>query len=88
MPKEVIILDPIGKVIHYYDKLGVAIIDLQRGSLKVGDQVKFQQGNHEFIQTVNSLQIEHEQVDEVNAGDQFGLKVDQPVKEGTLVYLV
>jgi len=30
----------VGKVVHYYDKLGVAIIDLDKGGLKVGDEVK------------------------------------------------
>jgi len=34
----------IGKVVHYYDKLGVAIIDLEKGGLKVGDELKFKRG--------------------------------------------
>lgn len=78
---------PIGKVIHFYDKLGVAIIDLENGGLKVGDQVKFKRGDDEFTQTIDSIQVEHQDVDSVKKGDAFGVKVDQPTKPGTLVFL-
>lgn len=79
---------PIGKVVHYYDKLGVAIVDLSSGGLKVADDVKFKRGEEEFAQKVESLQVEHESVDSVKKGDSFGLKVDKAVKVGTEVYLV
>ena len=86
--EEVMSLDnPIGKVVHYYDKLGVAIIDLDKGGLKVGDELKFKHGDDEFTQKVESLQIEHESVDSVRKGDSFGVKVDKPTKPGTQVYL-
>ncbi len=84
-----IILDShIGKVTHYFDKIGVAIIDLDKGKLKVGQEIKFQHGDKEFSQKIDSIQIEHKDVEEVKAGDSFGVKVDQPTKPGTLVYLV
>ena len=78
----------VGKVVHFYDKLGVAIVDLSSGGLKVGDEVKFKHGDQEFTQKVESLQVEHEVVDSVKKGDSFGLKVDKPTKPGTEVYLV
>lgn len=85
----VIILDKaIGKVVHYYDKLGVAIVELESGGLKVGDEIKFKRGEEEFRQEVESLQIEHQPVGEVRKGDSFGLKVSQPTKPGTQVFLV
>lgn len=80
--------NPIGKVVHYYDKLGVAIIDLASGGLKVGDEVKFKRGDEEFSQKVESLQVEHQDVEKVKKGDSFGVKVDKPTKVGTQVYLV
>lgn len=79
---------PIGKVIHFYDKLAVAIIDLSSGGIKVGDELKFKRGDEEFSQKVESLQIDHKEVESVKKGDSFGLKVDQPTKVGTEVYLV
>ncbi len=82
------ILDkPIGKVVHFYDKLGVAIIDLDKGGLKVGDEIKFKRGEEEFSQKIESLQVDHESVDSVKKGDSFGMKVDKPTKPGTEVFL-
>lgn len=78
----------VGKVIHFYDKLGVAIIDLTAGGLKVGDEVKFKRGEEEFTQKIESLQVDHQTVDSVKKGDSFGVKVNQPTKVGTEVYLV
>ena len=75
----------VGTVTHYYGKLGVAIIDLS-GTLKVGNRIKFENGA-EAEQTVDSMQIEHEQVEEAKKGDMVGLKVDQKVHEGATVYL-
>lgn len=79
---------PIGKVIHFYDKLGVAIVDLSSGGIKVGEEIKFKRGDEEFTQKVESLQVEHEIVESVKKGDSFGLKVDKPTKPGTEVFAV
>lgn len=76
----------VGKVVHYYDKLGVAIIDLDSGGLKVGDEIKFKRGDEEFTQKVESLQVDHKEVESVKKGDSFGVKVAQPTKVGTEVY--
>ena len=75
----------LGKVTHYYDKIGVAIIEL-RDTLKVGDTVKLKKGDDETEQTINSIQIEKAAVDSANKGAIVGVKVDQLVKEGTEVY--
>lgn len=77
----------IGKVVHFYDKLSVAIIDLKSGGLKVGAQIKFKHGDGEFTQKVESLQVDHKEVESVKKGDSFGLKVDKATKPGTQVYL-
>lgn len=76
----------IGKVTHYYDKIGVAIVELA-GALKVGDKVKFVKGDDELDQTIESMQIERAAVDSAKKGDVIGVKVDSPIKEGTTVYL-
>ena len=79
---------PIGKVVHFYDKLGVAIIDLSSGGIKVGDELKLKRGEEEFTQKVESLQVDHKVVDSVKKGDSFGVKVDKPTKVGTEVYTI
>lgn len=78
----------IGKVTHYYDKIGVAVIDVMSQRLKVGDSIKISGHDNEFKQKVASLQVEHKQVDELGPGENGGLKVDQAVAEGDVLYLV
>lgn len=78
--------DLVGKVIHYYDKIGVAVIKLEK-ALKVGDKVKFVYGENEFEQTVESMQLEHEQIDAAKKGQEVAVKVDKETKSGTTLYL-
>lgn len=78
----------IGKVTHYYDKIGVAIVELD-SDLGNGDRIKFLRGGETlFDQEVKSMQIEHQKVEFAKKGDVIGLKVDQPVKEGSEVYKI
>ncbi len=77
----------IGSVTHYYGKAGVAILLLE-APLKVGDRIKFEGHGADFEQPVESLQIDRENVNSAAAGQQVGLKVGQPVKEGTVASLV
>lgn len=78
----------IGKVTHYYDKIGVAVVEIMNQPLKVGDSVRISGHDKEFTQDVASLQIEHKQVETVPVGETAGMKVDQPVKEGDRMFLV
>lgn len=75
----------IGKITHYYNKIGVAVVLLLK-PLCVGDKVKISGHDKEFIQEVTSMQIEHKEVRKAKKGDDIGLKVDQPVKEGDVIY--
>jgi len=78
----------IGHVTHYYDKIGVAVVELD-ASLAVGDKIKFVRGGEDlFEQSVDSIQIEHEKKDSAGSGEIVGLKVNQEVKEGAEVFKV
>lgn len=79
---------PIGKVTHYFDHIKVAVIKLERGkSLQVGDSVQLKNEKIDFSQKIKSLQVDHKDVKKVKAADDFGLEVNQPVKEGVKVFL-
>lgn len=75
----------IGKVTHYYGKIGVAIVELS-GDLKVGDRIKVQGHQSEFEQTVGSMEVEHKPVEQARAGDVIGLKAVEKAGEGAKVY--
>lgn len=73
---------------HYYDKIGVAVVKITQGDLKIGDTVKFGQGDSSSTQQVTSMQIEHADIDIAKKGDEFGLKVETPVKDKTEIFKV
>ena len=81
-------MEQVGRVSHYYDKLGVAVVEIVNQPLKVDDMIKISGHDKEFTQTVESLQVEHKQVTELGAGESGGMKVSQPVKQGDVLYLV
>ena len=70
-----------GEITHYYDKIGVAVVKIAGGDLKVGDKVKLTDSQgEEFEQEIKSMQIEHAKIEIAKNGDEFGLKVDTAVK--------
>ena len=77
----------VGKVTHYYNHLGVGIVKLS-GPLVSGDTIKIVGHGREFTQTVNSMQLDHQEVQKAKKKQVIGLKVDQKVKEGDVVYKV
>ncbi len=78
----------VGVVTHYYGHLSVAIIKLEAGSLRIGDTVHIRGHTSDFSQRVESLQVEHAQVEEVGPNDDFGLKVREHAREHDVVYKV
>lgn len=77
----------VGKITHYYDKVGVAVVELT-GDLAVGDTIKISGHGREFTQEVGSMQIEHESVQTAKKGQTIGLKIDEKTKENDEVYKV
>lgn len=78
----------IGVVTHYYGHLSVAIVRLESGMLRVGDNIHIKGHTSDFGQRVESLQVEHAPVQEVGPNDDFGLKVVAHAREHDVVYKV
>ena len=77
----------VGTVTHFYDKIGVAVINVL-SPLKVGDRIKISGHDKEFEQEITSMQVEHQNIQAAKKGDDVGIKMDQPVKDGDEVYKV
>ena len=75
----------IGEVMTYYANIGVAAIELT-GSVKVGDIIIFRGFTTDLEYKVDSMQIEHDSVQEAKAGDQIGVKVPGKVRKNDRVY--
>lgn len=80
-------LKEVGRVTHYYTKIGVAVISLI-DTLSVGDRILIKGTTTNFEQNVESMQIEHKNVNIAYSGQSIGLKVAQRVREGDKVYKI
>lgn len=80
--------EAIGVVTHYYSHLGVAVAQLNKGSLTTGDTIHVKGHTTDFTQTVTSMEYEHQHIDQAGAGQNIGLKVIDHAREHDIVYRV
>ena len=77
----------VGRVSDYFAHVGVAGIELS-GTLREGDTIHLKGHTTDFEQVVESLQIEHANVQEAGAGQSIGVKVQERCRHGDHVYKV
>ena len=75
----------IGRITHFFTKISVAVIELT-APLAVGDTIVIKGPTTDFEQIVDSMQIEHSNVQRAEAGQSIGLRVAQRVRENDMVY--
>lgn len=77
----------IGKVAHFYPKINVIVITVE-APLNVGDKILIEGKTTHLEQTVDSMQIEHANIQSVEPGQSIGLKVVDKVKEGDNIFKI
>jgi len=77
----------IGKITHYFGKIGVAAIRLS-DTLKAGDTISIEGAHTNFEQVVESIQMDKNNIPEAGAGKEVGTKVKDRVREGDTVFKV
>ncbi len=77
----------VGEVFTYFAKAGVAGIKLE-DTLKVDDRIRLQGHTTNFEQVVESIQIEHDLVEEAGKGESVGLKVADRVRPHDKVFKI
>jgi putative protease len=78
-------LEKVGEVTHYFTKISVAVVDVS-APMKIGDRIAIKGMTTNFEQAVKSMQIEGKNIEEADAGDDIGMKVDDRVRKGDIVY--
>lgn len=78
----------IGKVIHYFGKIDVAALALHSEGLSLGDVVHIQGRTTDFTQRVESMQVEHQDIQRAEVGQDVAIKVNSPVRQSDIVYKV
>ena len=76
----------IGKIVHWYDKISVAVIELNKG-LKVGDKIKIKHGDTEFEETITSMELDHKPVKSGKKGQGVAVKLSEKAGENSEVYM-
>ena len=80
--------EAIGTVTHYYSHLGVTVVQINKGSLRVGDTIRFKGHTTDFTQIVESMEYEHRHVDEAPAGESVGIRVKDHTREHDILYRI
>lgn len=84
--EETPVAKPAGEITHYFSKIGVCVVKVKR-PLAVGDKIQIKGHTTDFIQTVESMQVESRDVRMARKGQLVGLKVKDPARPGDEVYL-
>jgi hypothetical protein len=78
----------LGKVTHYFSKIGVAAIAITQDTLRVGDTIHVKGHTSDFTQQIDSLQIDGKSVPEATTGQSVGLRVKDHAREHDQVFKV
>lgn len=76
---------PIGKITHFFPKISVAVLKADK-TIKKGDKIVIEGHGNKLEMTVESMQINHKDVNACKPGEEAGMKVPEDVKEGDLVF--
>ena len=78
----------LGKVTHYFSKIGVAAIQITHDTLCVGDVIHVKGHTSDFTQKIDSMQIDGNSVGEATIGQSVGLRVKDHAREHDQVFKV
>jgi putative protease len=78
----------VGRVFKYFAKPMVAAIQIEEGTLRVGDTIAIQGATTDLTQTVDSMEIDRNPIQEANPGQSVGIKVSDRVRPNDFVYKV
>ena len=78
----------IGKVVHYYTDLHVAGVLITNGELHTGDKIHIKGHTSDFIQDVETMELDHERIEAAGPGDDIGIAVVDHARENDEVYLI
>jgi putative protease len=77
--------EAIGRVTHYFGHLSVAAIALTE-PVAVGDRIHIRGHTTDFVQAVESMEVDHQRVERAAPGDDVALAVADHVREHDLIF--
>lgn len=80
--------EAVGIVTHYYSHLGVAVVQVNQGSIAIGNTIHIVGHTTDIMQTITSMEYEHLHVEQAAPGQSVGIKIEGHAREHDIVYLV
>ena len=80
------VLEPIGKVTHYFPHVKAGVVKVTKGVLTLGDTIHIKGHTTDFKQKVTSLQLNHQPIQKAGKGQEVGLQVKSRVRQHDLVF--
>lgn len=78
----------VGKVINYYEKIGVTVVELT-GNLAVGDVIKIYKDGEEILeQKIEEIFLNQKSVVSADRGDVIALHLNVNIKKESEVYRI
>ena len=78
----------VGHVKEYFAKVGVAGIEITEGHLLVGDTIHVKGHTTDLTQRVDSIQLEHQPLQQAEPGQLVGIKMRERVRPHDQVFKV
>ena len=73
--------EELGRITHYFSKIGVAAIEITHGTLTVGDTIHIKGHTSDFTQKVDSMQLDNKPITQATVGQSIGTKIVQHARE-------
>jgi hypothetical protein len=91
MPCLPTIYEPIGKVRHYYDDIGVITVEISNAGLNIGQRIGYATESEFLEEDVISLELNNEKIEMAEPGQEIGLKTvysKEQLRKNTPVYVL
>lgn len=75
-----------GRVSHYFQHVGAAIVVVEQGEIRVGDTLQFRGHTTDHKSRVEHIELEHQSIPVARAGQTVGIQVPERVREHDQVY--
>ena len=76
----------VGKVTHYFDRLGVAVFEVTDGESRSATRSTSSVTSTDFTQPIESMQVEHQPTPSASAGQSVGIKTQSPARQHDNVF--
>ncbi len=81
-------LEEVGIITHYFPKVDAAVVKLTKAGLSIGDKIVIKGHTSDFKEKVDSIQLDHEPIQNAEKDMEIGLKVKSKVREHDVVYKI